>query len=228
MPSSIFSEWNDEIVKTAYGNTAIKTDGAHVFIQRHGNPPVPPHRINHRANIETLRKMGAKKLVSINSVGSLKKEIRPGTFIIPDDFISFQDVPTFFDNEMRFTIPSMDKEFSGFLFKLCRNLKMNVIPKGVYIQTRGPRLETKAEIRFLCWYGDVIGMTMASEATLCIELGMPYVSICSVDNYCNGIVEVPLTMEEIQKNCLENLNRLESLIEKIINNEDAEETTGPH
>ncbi len=219
IPSSIFFEWNEEIVKTAYGNTTIKTDGTHVFVQRHGNPPLPPHKINHRANIEALRYMGAINVVSINSVGSLKEEIRPGTFIIPDDFISFQDVPTFFDNEMRFTVPSMDMEFSGLLFKMCRNLKMDVIRNGVYIQTHGPRLETKAEIQMLRLYGDVIGMTMASEATLCIELGIPYASLCSVDNYCNGIAKAPLTMEEIQRNCLENLNIIESLIKIILNKE---------
>ena len=47
--------------------------------------------------------------------------------------------------------------------------------------------------------GDVVGMTMASEATLASELGIPYASLCTVDNFCNGIVDEPLTFEAIRE-----------------------------
>lgn len=219
IPSSLFAEWKEEIMSTSWGKTVFKTNGSCVFMQRHGNPPMPPHRINHRANIEALRSIGADRLISINSVGSLSQEIKPGTFIIPHDFISLQDVPTFFDNEMRFTIPSMDRDLAEFLHKKCIDTGMEVHPEGVYIQTRGPRLETKAEIRFFSRLGDVIGMTMASEAALCVELGIPYASLCSVDNYCNGIAEQQLTMDEIQLNVFNNLKLIERLIKNLISGE---------
>ncbi len=219
MPSSIFLEWDEKVINTPYGDAAIKTDGAFIFIQRHGTPSLPPHRINHRANIDALINMGAKMVLAVNSVGSLKKDIKPGTFLIPDDFISFQDVPTFFDEEMRFSVPLMDRTSADLLYKESLNAGMNVQQGGIYIQTRGPRLETRAEIELLRSYGDVIGMTMASEATLCIERKIPYASICSIDNFCNGIAEVPLSMDEIHSNSLTSLELIETLIKNIVSKE---------
>ncbi len=221
MDSSLFAGWSEEPVRTPYGDVKTRTDGTHVFLQRHGSPPLPPHRINHRANIRALKDMDVDKVVAINSTGSLKLEIKPGSFLIPHDFISFWDVPTFFDNEMRFMIPAMDTPLRGLFYNQCREMKMDVLSEGVYIQTRGPRLETRAEISFLCGCGDVVGMTMASEATLCMELGMPYVSLCSVDNYCNGIVKIPLTIEEIKENGLNSLKAIEALIRIILSKEPA-------
>ena len=65
--------------------------------------------------------------------------------------------------------------------------------KGVYVQATGPRLETRAEIAFFKTVGDVLGMTIASEATLAAELGLPYAALCSVDNYCHGIARSSVT-----------------------------------
>jgi purine nucleoside phosphorylase len=87
---------------------------------------------------------------------------------------------------------------------------------GTYIQTIGPRLETKAEIRMLKGYGHVIGMTMASEATLSMEYGIPYASLCSIDNYCNGLVKVPLTMQQITNNVAKNIKIIEEIIEMLV------------
>ena len=214
--SPLFREWNEEPVRTPYGDVKTRTDGINVFIQRHGNPPVPPHRINHRANIRALKDMDVDRVVAVNSVGSLKMEIGPGTFLIPDDLVSLWDVPTFFENEMRFIVPEMDGHVRSRLGKVCRELNMEVKIGGVYVQTRGPRLETKAEIEFLRKIGDVVGMTMASEATLSMESEIPYVSLCSIDNYCNGILATPLTLEEIKENALRNMRTIESLIKRLL------------
>ena len=65
-------------------------------------------------------------------------------------------------------------------------------------------------------YGHIIGMTMASEATLCIEYNIPYASLCSIDNYCNGIVRTPLTMQEINNNVAKNIKTIEEVIEMLI------------
>jgi hypothetical protein len=68
--------------------------------------------------------------------------------------------------------------------------------------------ETKAEIFFFKDYGDVLGMTMASEATVAVELGIAYASLCSVDNYCNGIVPQPLSYSQIVLRQKRNSERL--------------------
>lgn len=172
--------------------------------------------INHRANIQALKDLGAEKVIAINSVGSLKLSLKPGTIIIPDNFISIWNVPTFFDREINFIVPEMEKKLGTSLCNLCKELKIGVRYGGVYIQTIGPRLETKAEIVMLKPYGHVIGMTMASEATLCMEYEIPYASLCSIDNYCNGILRVPLTMEKIKKNVTKNIKTIEGVIESLI------------
>lgn len=213
--SSLFQGWTRKQVKTPFGTVILKKDKDSLFLQRHGTPPLPPHSINHRANVWALKNAGADTIIAVNSVGSLKLSIKPGSFLIPSDFISFWDTVTFYENEMQFTVPSMDAEQGNLLFRRCKSLKLPVKNGGVYIQTRGPRLETKAEIRMLKRFGDVVGMTMASEATLCIEYDIPYANLCSIDNYCHGITKTPLSMDEIQVNVTRNLRNIERLIESI-------------
>ncbi|MBA4390442.1 MAG: 5'-methylthioadenosine phosphorylase [Syntrophus sp. (in: bacteria)] len=216
MNSTIFSSWKTERVKTAHGTVQVMIDGNTVFLQRHGEPAVPPHKINHKANIEALKNMGVDTIIAINSVGSLKTALKPGSFMVPDDFISIWHIDTFFDKEMRFMVPGMDKKLGKSLYNLCKEHTANLRFGGIYIQTIGPRLETKAEIRMLKGYGHIIGMTMASEATLSMEYDIPYTSLCSIDNYCNGIVKIPLTMEKIQKNIVKNIGIIEEVIKTLI------------
>jgi len=214
--SPIFKLWSDERLETPYGETNYKRWGNYIYLQRHGNPPRPPHRINHHANIWALSHLGVEKIIAINSVGSLKTQLKPGMFIIPDDFISLWTIPTFHDDDMNFFVPIMDKTMALYLFDICKSLQMDIRLGGVYIQTTGPRLETRAEINLLKRFGDVVGMTMASEATLCIENHIKYASVCSVDNYCNGIAKTPLTMDEIDRCRGHNIKLFEDLIDFIV------------
>jgi purine nucleoside phosphorylase len=218
LASAFFSEWENLRVKTPYGAVLLKKTGGYLFMQRHATGRVPPHRINHAANIWALEKMGVERIVAINSVGSLKRTIRPGTFVIPDDFFSPWAVPTFFETEMRFVVPRMDDALAERLHRVCLKLGMKVTLGGTYVQTSGPRLETRAEIAFLKQVGDLVGMTLASEATLCLEKQIPYVSLCSVDNYCNGVVKKSLTMTEIAANASNSLTTLERLIKVLVKN----------
>ncbi len=199
--SPAFTDWAEGTVNTPYGPVTFREKDGWVFLQRHGHPPLPPHRINHRANVWAIHSLGAESVISLNSTGSLKTELGPGTFVLPDDFFSPWSIPTFFDETMRFTVPSMDDNLRERLYDLCRGLSVNAVNGGIYVQTTGPRLETPAEVRALqAMGGDVVGMTMASEATLCIEQGIPYAGLCSVDNFCNGIAPIPLAVDEIESN----------------------------
>jgi 5'-methylthioadenosine phosphorylase len=211
-----FEEWDEIKIETPYGEIQARIKGKDAFVQRHGNPPLPPHLINHKANIWALKHLNVQGIVSINSVGSLKTNLKPGLFVIPDDFISLWSISTFYDGEMRFMVPRMHEGIRVYLCNLCAEAGLNVHPGGVYIQTTGPRLETRAEIRLLKHFGDIVGMTMASEATLCMECEIPYASLCSVDNYCHGIAKVPLTMEEINDNCRRNLESIDRVIRLML------------
>jgi 5'-methylthioadenosine phosphorylase len=214
--SWIFSSWKIQQTKTAYGTVQYKTNGKSIFLQRHGRASAPPHMINHRANIQAMKDLEVDKIIAINSVGSLKTALKPGTFIIPDDFISLWQIPTFFDRNMKFIVPEMDNKLGKSLYSRCKERIARLRFGGTYIQTLGPRLETKAEIRMLKSYGHIIGMTMASEATLCMEYSIPYASLCSIDNYCNGLVKVPLTMQQITNNVAKNIKIIEGVIEMLI------------
>lgn len=214
--TAVFTGWCDGTVSTQFGNVAVKISGNGVFLQRHGDPCLPPHRIDHRANVAALKDLGAQKILAVNSVGSLKIGIKPGTLIIPDDFLCPWHVETFFDDAARFMIPSMDGVFAREIFEICAAHTRSVQMGGTYVQTIGPRLETRAEIRMLKQFGDIVGMTLASEATLAMEMELLYASICSVDNYCHGIGKTPLTMDEIVENVANNARTIEYILNTFI------------
>ena len=201
---------------TPYGKVSILKASQYLFLQRHGKKRLPPHKISHHANIWALKSLGVEGVIAINSVGSLKTNLKPGTFVIPDDFVSFCDIPTFFDYEMRFMVPLMDAAYAEKMHRVCTGIEAETARGGVYVQTPGPRLETKAEINLLKKVGDVVGMTMASEATLCMEYSIPYVSLCSIDNYCNGIVKTPLTMGEVEEQISKNMRTVEAVLQTIL------------
>src|SRR5216110_3569421 len=187
------------------------------FLPRHGKDHrIPPHKLNHRANLWALKEIGATYVIGTSSTGSLKKAIRPGSFVVPDDFVGFWDIPTYYDDRVVHSTPSLDASLRAALSEAAKDAKAVVQDRGVYVQTTGPRLETRAEIAFFKKIGDVVGMTMASEATLASELGLPYASLCTVDNFCNGIVDEPLTFEKIRETQRQNADLTRTVVAKAL------------
>ena len=186
------------------------------FLPRHGPQGIPPHGINHRANIYAIKRLGVSEVIGINSVGSLREEIPPGWIVIPHDYLNLWRVMTFFDHQAVHITPGLDERLRKFLIRAAARAGLNFVKEGIYIQTLGPRLETKAEIAMLRNFGDVVGMTMANEATLCQEVGLAYASVCSVDNYCHGVGEKALTEEEISQRARENATHINKLLRGLI------------
>jgi 5'-methylthioadenosine phosphorylase len=186
--SALFSSWETRTVDTPHGQVSCKVRAEHALINRHGYGfPLPPHSINYRANIRALAILGFTDVVSLNSVGSLKPELPPGTLVSCSDYVALQQGPaTYFDTELKGGNPGIA---NNLIPLLVRELAPEFeIPTGkVYVQMRGPRFETKAEIRVVRHWGDVIGMTAAHEADLCTELGLRYNSLAIIDNYANGL-----------------------------------------
>ncbi len=202
---------SDPPVVGRHGDTPV------VFLARHGaDHRIPPHRLNHRANLWALKELGATAVLATASTGSLRKTIRPGSFVVPHDYVAFWSIPTFHDDEVVHATPGLDAELRGALVSGAKAAGVTVRPRGVYVQTTGPRLETPAEIRHFASLGDVVGMTMASEATLARELGLPYAAVCSVDNYGNGIAERPLTFEQIRETQAANRDALRRILEETL------------
>lgn len=210
------NDFKQEIIKTMYGNVLLFVKGKVVFLPRHGkNKSIPPHKINHKANMCALNLLGVEKIFGINSVGSLNEKLKLGSFIIADDYVDFNP-DSFFDFELRFTTPDISERLRKEIKDCAKKSKVTVKNKGTYVQTKGPRFETKAEIKIIKKWGDMVGMTMASEATLARELRIPYACLCSVSNYANGIVKVNIDEEKIEKMQIKNFSKIERVVKDII------------
>lgn len=202
-------------VKTPYGKAVVYRKKDLFLILRHGEKRnIPPHMINNKANLFALKKLGVRKVIGVCSSGSLKKSIKPGCFVVPDDYMNFSRVPTYFDKKIVHTTPGLDEGIRKALVKACGKAK--TIKKGVYFQTHGPRLETKAEVKYLSKFADLAGMTMASEATCAKELGIGYACLCTVDNFANGIVRKPLSFEKIKEHAQKNIEATKGIINEAL------------
>jgi 5'-methylthioadenosine phosphorylase len=162
---------------------------------------LPPHRVNHRGNIQAFALSHVSCILSVGTVGSMKKAIRPGDLVIPHDFIDATKSrsQTFFDD--RRVHVDMTDPFCSFLrealMKSCENTKDAAFhKKGVYLVTEGPRLETAAEIKLYSMVADIVGMTMVPEVVLAREKGMCFASLCLVCNMAAGL-QNRLTADEI-------------------------------
>ncbi|MFH0978261.1 MAG: MTAP family purine nucleoside phosphorylase [Candidatus Woesearchaeota archaeon] len=202
-------------VATRFGSVQVNAYNSCFFLQRHGHN-LPPHLINHKANLTALKHLGVDEIIAFSSVGSLRRGIKPGDLVIIDDFIQLSNIPTFIEKDMRFVVPCIDKTLRTRLIKACATLRLHFKSTGIYLQTIGPRFETKSEIAMYKRFAHVVGMTIASEATLANELGIPYACVCSVDNYANGLVRSPLDWQSVKETQARNLISIKKLLRVLI------------
>ena len=218
--SDLFAAWEIRTIETRHGPVTYKQRGEFVLINRHGYGfPVPPHAINYRANIRALADLGFPDVVSLNSVGSLKQELPPGTLVSCSDYVCLQQGPaTFFDTELKGGAPGIANNLIPLLVaKLAP--EFTILPGKVYVQLRGPRFETKAEIKIVRQWGDVVGMTAAHEADLCVEAGLRYNSLALIDNYANGLEGTEIDFakfKDLVKSNQEKVNRLFARLLEIL------------
>jgi 5'-methylthioadenosine phosphorylase len=215
----------DILVKTDYGEVEVsllEMFGKKVaFIARHASGhSIPPHKINFRANIDALKQVGVTQIIATNSVGSMKEEMPPGSFVIPDDFLDFSQnrAKTFYENKVVHV--DVTEPYCPTLRDIL-DKSGDVILGGTYVCTEGPRFETPAEIRmFRMLGGDLVGMTGLPEVVLAREREMCYNSICIVSNYASGISEDELTIDEVFEMVSKKEGELLELIYNFIKNAD--------
>ncbi len=203
-----------ETIETEYGPASLTRaalgDGIDLlFLARHGaGHSLPPHKINHRANIAALRGLGADAVFATTAVGSLRPEIAPGDFVILDDFLDFTkgEVVTFYGEpgRVRHTdfVHPYDPSLREILLQAAGpEIMPRVHPTGTYLCTSGPRYETPAEVRlFGQWGASVVGMTGAPEAILCREAGLRYTGVALATNYGTGLLsKSPLSHAEVER-----------------------------
>ena len=157
--SGIFDNMELQVSSTPYGEIDFKEANGIVVINRHGfRHPSPPHRTNYRGYAHLLKKKGVETTLSLNSVGSLDEDLLPGSLVSCSDYVSFAPI-TFIDDAPSAFAPSIDNRL---LDRLESSLSRQIVKDRIYAQTRGPRFETKAEVRILQKWGcDVVGMTFA-------------------------------------------------------------------
>ncbi len=212
--SLLFSTLPDlakKTVATPFGTAELLCGNNLVMLMRHQNSR-PPHRINFRANLAAMAIAGVTGIVAFGSSGSLKREIAPGSLLIPTDYVSMTDSPSIHDHAIEHVRPELSEE----LVKQLRKTVPAARYGGVYVQTRGPRIETIAEVEALAKIADVVGMTVASEATLARELGIGFAALCTIENYANGLGEEVLTYEHMVSVSRQHKDRTEEIVNAII------------
>ncbi|HEX6309641.1 MAG TPA: MTAP family purine nucleoside phosphorylase [Longimicrobiales bacterium] len=214
-------------IPTQWGAVDVHVAADWVFLRRHGESGYrPPHRIPHHAHVAALESLGVGAVAGFASTGSLKPALQPGDIVVPDDYVSWHAPPTFAGDEYLHIVPVLDRDMRALLLQAARaaadspSLRGMRVPNvrdgGVYVQTHGPRFETPAEVRLLAQHADVVGMTAASEATLCQERGIRYAFLCVIDNAAHGIGQVPLTLEAFQEQLARNALLARTILAELI------------
>jgi 5'-methylthioadenosine phosphorylase len=206
-----------QTIDTEFGAANVFVGDGYVFLPRHGHGAYrPPHRIPHRAHVTAFLTLGVTGVVGLNSVGSLDPDLGPGTVVVADDYLSVHPPPTFAGDERLHIVPTLSGDLRELLLKAARSVEGPVVDGGVYVETRGPRFETPAEIRWLSTLGDIVGMTAASEATLFVEREIGYAMLGVVDNFANGIAKELLTFEVYEAKRAANIARVHEILLRII------------
>jgi 5'-methylthioadenosine phosphorylase len=179
-----FGEPSDEFVCGTLGGTRL------VFLPRHGRGHrLLPSELNFRANIYGMKQLGAEWIVAVASVGSLREEIAPGHFVIPDQLIdrTFRRPSTFFGNGIVVHVGFADPVcpvLSGLLTQAARRVGVTVHPRGTYVCMEGPQFSTRAEsLLYRQWGADVIGMTNLQEAKLAREAEICFATLALATDY---------------------------------------------
>lgn len=192
------SDFREQTVETPYGPAGpvrlFEVAGQPVgFLSRHGGEGrlgLTPPFIPYRANLWAARALGARRVLSWNSAGSLVRSLQPGSLAVVSDLIDWtRRRPSTFGEAGASAFGELfDPGLRGQLVRAAASAGHRASPGAVYAATEGARLETRAEIGLLAQAGaELVGMTMAPELFLARELGMTYGSICWVSNYATGI-----------------------------------------
>jgi 5'-methylthioadenosine phosphorylase len=183
-------------VKTPFGDPSEAIvlgmlEGKRVaFLARHGRGHrILPSEINFRANIYAMKQLGVERIISVSAVGSLQENLRPGEFLVPDQFFDRTKlrISTFFGDGLVAHV-TFDKPTCGQASKVLADASehcgVKVHRRGTYVCMEGPQFSTLAEahvhrqLRF-----EVIGMTNVTEAKLAREAELCYATIAMITDY---------------------------------------------
>ncbi|MFQ5680476.1 MAG: S-methyl-5'-thioadenosine phosphorylase [Candidatus Omnitrophota bacterium] len=196
-----------------------------VFLSRHSQGhKIPPGKINYRANIYGMKKLGVTRIISVSACGSLKEEIAPMHFILPDQFVdrtNSERTVTFFDDgivaHIGFAEPVCPR-LADVIYNSGKSLKITMHCGGTYLNMEGPAFSTRAESHlYRSWGMSVIGMTNMPEAKLAREAEICYTTLAAVTDYdCWHPDHNSVTVEMIISNLMKNVDNARKIIRKAI------------
>ena len=181
------------------------------FLARHGEGhSIAPHRINYRANVWMLHRLGARRIVGVNAVGGIREDMGPRALALPDQIIDYTSgrLSSYCDTDAATEVKHIDfsepytASLRAALIDAARKTGVAIVDGGCYGATQGPRLETRAEIARLRRDGcDLVGMTGMPEAALARELDCEYACLALVANWAAGCGdEAEISLPEIFAN----------------------------
>jgi 5'-methylthioadenosine phosphorylase len=233
-----FIENVEEIeIKTPYGSPSSSIaladyEGKKIaFLPRHGkNHQYPPHMIPYRANLYAMKQLGVKIIIAPTAAGSLQPHIKPGDFVVSDQFIDRTSgrKDTFFDGPETKHISSA-YPYCPKLRKIAiesgKKLGIPIHERGTVVVIQGPRFSTVAESRWFSSMGwEVINMTQYPECYLARELCICYANIALITDYDAGLEGrydiKPVTHEEVLRVFEASIENVKKMLFEIIKNID--------
>lgn len=194
-----------------------------VFLPRHGaGHRIPPGEVNFRANIDALKRAGVTDVISVSAVGSLREQLRPGMFVIVDQFIdrTFAREKSFFATGLVAHVSMAHpvcQRLGDHIEVAARNIGIEMVRGGTYLVMEGPQFSTLAESElYRSWNCDVIGMTNMPEAKLAREAELCYATVAMVTDYdCWHPGHDNVTVEAIIKVLTANADNARSMVKEV-------------
>ena len=229
----ILSNPQDVVISTPWGapSAALKVGRIAgvdvVLLARHGREhTIPPTQVNYRANIQALKDAGCTHILATTAVGSLREEIGRGHLVIIDQFIDFtkQRAMTFhegFAPHQPVHTPMAEpfnQALRAILIDVCAKNGFSFHKQGTVVTIEGPRFSTRAESKmFRAWGADIINMSVATEAALANEAGIPYAAVAmSTDYDCWKEDEEPVSWDAILEVFKSNAAKVTTLLLEAI------------
>jgi 5'-methylthioadenosine phosphorylase len=209
------------------GSVPLKNGGARqvAFLPRHGlQHQFPPHLVNYRANLWAMRSVGVRQLLGPCAVGSLKPELGPGTFVVPDQVVdrTWGRKHTVYDVEgpvvhLGFADPYCPRGRAALLGAATEETG-DLVDGGTLVVINGPRFSTRAESQWHSAAGwSVVGMTGVPESSVARELAMCYSTVCLVTDHDAGVEGgEAVSHAEVIKQFGANIGRLKGLLLDVI------------
>lgn len=219
------------LIETPYGSPSDAVTIAEIankkvaFLPRHGKKhQIPPHYINYRANLWAMKSLGITRIISPCAAGSLQTHVKPGEFVICDQFVdrTSQRKDTFYDGPITTHVSVADPycpELREIAINSASELNISCHTKGTIVVINGPRFSTKSESDWYTQMGwEVINMTQYPEVILAREQDMCIVNISLITDYDCGLVGdvPPVTHSEVIKVFTENNEKLKKLLYNMI------------